>query len=355
MRPIFSLGIFTLIFSVTLSNAAFAIQIKVLAPQGPVAQQQCEVFYFENGEASAPELLKTNSAGRSQIKRQKISPELSLAARCQYQGIMYVSSIYQAKQGLEIPIFVYPKSSENSGVKVSTLQMSLEEVESGLRVEQEIVIANDQKTTFENPEGLKIELPKSSFDLQLGPGFDEQTTKVEGNSVHVSKPIIPGELHLQLSFSVEKKPGSIHFSQTLPFAASNAYLLLMSPNLKLKGPGLKQSQKKFFAGSLRPSYEISNPPSSKIEFQIEGFSWTFNWKKILPLLIPFLGLLGLLFIPRAQRQVETLDSKQEIDQLKALQSSWKEGRIAEIDYQLRRIQSLEKLFKIWKRQNGKLI
>ncbi len=319
-----------------------ALEVSVTLNGKPVAAQRIRVVLFENGEARPFKELDTSASGKVVVAIPEPKGKF-VAAVTEFEGVSYFANPAPASTA-RLEILVYKTSTEPDGVFVEDVRLHASESEQGLRIEEEVVIHNSKSTTYTG--GLQLQLPKNTFDLQFIQGFREEDTTYEGNTVILKRPLNPGKTRLSFAYGVEPKRGSVEMD--IQFNIPIHQLSLSSESLTptLKGVELKkESSQKLIDDRWSALYSAQlNSKTKTLSLQWSGLSWKIVYLYWMPWLAALI-LFVLILILRVQGKIgnSPKDRDERLNELFALKQAFGSRLLSDEEYQLQRLQLLEKL------------
>lgn len=319
-----------------------SLPVEVHLLHKPLPNQSVKVLKFKSPQAPpVQEEKKTNQEGRVWFNL-KSKESVNFFFLTEYEGVAYLSSLFHSQHPPQKPIIltVYPTTSDTRKLEIQDLTFFVSWRGNVLQMEQEAFILNPLEKTVVG-ETLSFNLPAQTFNLQLGAGFQEEMTHMEGNTLLIKNPIQPGITRFQWSYSLEKVGRIFAFSQNWSVPIQQIHLASSIPDLSLSS--FQKSGLKFYEGKQVQTWVRLKLNAKEVQFKMGGLPWSLHWPQVLPgILVIFFGLMIFLF-NRKKRIGVPPDKEALLQELLVLKRLHQAGHLPEALYQQKRILFLEDL------------
>jgi hypothetical protein len=334
-----------------LSLSALTIQLR--SPLGPVGQQEVDLFVITDGSTQPSASQKSDRRGRLIISGLPASGSTFVVLRSVYQGAVNLSDLIPANSE-SYTFQLFPAASSAESVSVEDLRLSIEEQDEVLRVSQEWVIHNQAASIFmgdpASGETFSFKLPAQAFDVQMGRGFDSSMTEIRESQIFYKQAIPPGRLFLSLEYSLEVSPltMNLNFQSSLPIELIS--LATSSRSLLPKTLEWTEGPRKIFNSKVLKVFSAPTNRQLEVNFDLKGTPLGVRFSQWLPVLILLILSLAAIFLPAPQIEDQKPAKASLLKRLKNLESERRAQLLSDDQYQLRRLETLEKLWPLYEQR-----
>jgi hypothetical protein len=257
-------------------------------------------------------------------------------------------------------IQAYRSTNDKSALSLADLSFAfLLREDDRLEVEESFVIRNggQQSVRSAGPkdEIYRISLPRQVFNFRYGQGFNQETTRIEGNDLIFTGSLAPGDHYFSLAYEIDQARFSFEFEKKFSLPVSRVDAFLNDPQLRLPGFSMSSNQK-FYAGVWGQVWTMYlDSARHEFKIQLQGLPARIPWTWWLPyvclaLFLLIWACLGRLRTPRhsyAEQQKEVL-----LDRLAKLRKLKERSLISSKDYENKRLSLLEQLVPHYSQENA---
>ena len=271
----------------------------------PVANQSVQIHVIRGQEELPGGSTRTDAQGRFRFTGLKSEAGLSYYVATEYQGAFYTEGPLQATgEEIQHDVLVYDVGSDTGAIRVVNQHVIIERQQDGLHVTEILIFQNSGKTAFlgvgpdhaENA-GMRIGLPASVKEFQVGMGGDDATTALKGRDLASTRPIPPGQRPFSFTYHVPLS-GRIDFSHRFYYPTETFVVMLDDPRLKLRSGQLEYAGSREQGGKKYEMYTGANfGVGQEATIQIGGASFWSNPALYPWLAAPFL-ILAVLYVAR---------------------------------------------------------
>ena len=258
----------------------------------PVAGHTVQIHVVRGMEELPGGTEKTDAQGRFRFTGLKSEAGLSYYIATEYQGAFYTEGpIPSTGDRAQRDMVVYDVGDDIGPVSVSNQHVILERQPDGLHVTEVLVFQNaGPKAYFGSGSGgaeragVRLGLPASVKDFQVGMGGDPATTTVSGRELASRRPIPPGMRPFSFTYHLPL-PGRVDFSHRFHFPTETFVVMVDDPKLKLESGRLESSGTRDQGGKTYTIYTGSSfKAGDDVAITIRGASFWSN-----PALYPWLA------------------------------------------------------------------
>lgn len=275
----------------------------------PVANQSVQIHVIQGQQELPGGSARTDAQGRFRFPGLKSAADLSYYIATEYQGAMYTEGPLQA-EGDEIrhDVVVYDVGSDIANIKVVNQHVIVERQPDGLHVTEIMIFENSGQTAFlgvgpdhaENA-GMRIGLPASVKQFQVGVGGDDATTALKGRDLASVRPIPPGQRPFSFTYHIPLS-GRIDFSHRFYYPTETFVIMLDDPRLHVESPQLEYAGSRDQGGKKYEIYSGSGfGVGQEATIRIGGASFWSNTAIYPWLAAPFL-IVAVLYLARRRGQ-----------------------------------------------------
>jgi mono/diheme cytochrome c family protein len=323
-----------------------------------------------------------------------VAPDWVYIAGAGYEDLSFSSAADQLspqQSTLELPIEVYERSTDASGINLGQLHVVMEFVEDRLRISELYIINNNQNAVFVGESGdpaqgtVEIALPAGAENLSFLRAFGSLDSFLPANDFVPTErgwadplPLRPGPgaLNLLVRYELPYRSG-MTVAHPLYYDTASSTIILPDTGVSVTGPSwVEQPPQQFGQGDTFRNYSRAAIPAGEpVTIQLEGRpqmvsgaeGTSLNLNTPVELLIggaAFLLAAGAGVILwqswRGRREVdeewvapadvgETSDTQEALlKEIAELDDAFEAGQIEEADYQRQRAELKERLAAIWR-------
>lgn len=319
-----------------------AITIELKSPEGPIPNHDVQLIGFVEGQPQIIQKQRTNAKGLA-IFQNPVKKSAPFAAHTDFENAPYMTDIFDGSTSQKILINVYRSENSSKDLMLEDVRLYYRLTSGGVRVDQDFVILNPSNRTRLGHH-FSFDVPASAFDFQFGSGFSEQNTEIEGNQVKLNAPLYPGKTRLGISYRLEAKRGRVSAHQKMSLEIQSISLALDGSALKFDPPSNARLSRKIFEEREVRTFDWAGQRQRELQITVTGIPLDIRLHQWLPLLILGIALgLSLLNISRRSSSGPISDSSQVLAEFGRWNLLRQRGAVSDREYQLRRLESLEKL------------
>jgi hypothetical protein len=292
---------------------ALTVQGRVLKGEGREPTQGVPVsLHIVKGTEEQPGRTASSAAnGEFRFAGLPADPQVSYFVSTEYEGAFYTEGpVEPAANGTAVQdIVIYDVGRDVTAIRVTNHHIIVERKPDHLFVTEILVFENSGKTAYlgtglnhaENA-GIRLGLPASVKEFQVGMGGDAQTVRVQGRDLASLRPIPPGTRPFSFTYHVPLS-GRMDLSHRLYFPTAKFVVLIEDPKLKLESASLQYAGQRDQNGRKFELYQGSDfPIGAEVTMRIQGAGFWSN-PKIYPwLMAPFLIVGALVFAAKGGRR-----------------------------------------------------
>jgi len=297
------------------ATAAQAITVQGRVLKGEARQPAPGVsvsLHVVKGTEELPGKMATSDAkGQYRFDGLAAGAQLSYFVSTEYEGAFYTEGPAEPAGNGEATqdIVIYEVGRDVATVHVTNHHIIVERNPDHLHVTEILVFENSGKTAYlgtglnhaENA-GIRLGLPASVKEFQMGMGGDAQTVRVQGRDLASLRPIPPGTRPFSFTYNVPLS-GRMDLSHRLYFPTAKFVVLIEDPKLRLESASLKYAGQRDQNGRKFELYQGSDfPIGAEVTMRIQGAGFWSN-PKIYPwVAAPFLIVGALVFAAKRGRR-----------------------------------------------------
>jgi hypothetical protein len=295
------------------SAQALRVQGRVLKGEGRQPTPGIPVsLHIVKGTEELPGQTATSDAkGEFRFGGLAADPQLSYFVTTEYEGAFYTEGPVEPAGNDEASqdLVIYDVGRDIAAVSVANHHIIVERKTDHLHITEILVFENSGKTAYlgtglnhaENA-GIRLGLPASVNEFQVGMGGDAQTVRVQGRDLASLRPIPPGTRPFSFTYHVPLT-GRMDLSHRLYFPTAKFVVLIEDPKLKLEAASLRYAGQREQNGRKFELYQGSDfPIGAEVPMRIQGAGFWSN-PKIYPwLAAPFLIVAALVFAAKRGRR-----------------------------------------------------
>ena len=214
----------------------------------PLAKQTVQIHVIRGSEELPGGTTRTDAQGRYRFTGLKSEEGLSYYLATEYEGAFYTEGpMPPSGETIQRDIIVFEVGDDLGSVRVTNQHVILEKQGDGFHVTEVLVFQNDGKTAFlgaglgeGEKAGMRIGLPPSVKDFQVGMGGDPATMAIQGRDLASRRPIPPGMRPFSFTYHLPLS-GRIDFSHRFHFPTETFVLMIDDPKLRVESPQLQSS------------------------------------------------------------------------------------------------------------------
>jgi hypothetical protein len=208
-------------------------------PGGPaIGADPVVIELHVNGQVIERIEAKLDEKGTALLNAIPLRLKPQPVVRVTHAGVEYMATSEPMDPSLpnaELQVPVYEATDQQPQWQIKMRHVMIEPTEGGLQVMDMIAIENPSDrawTGTPTADGKRaifsIELPKGAEQIQLVAGFHDCCTKIEGNKVTNTMPLLPGQTQLRLVYGLPAPDGKADITVSAP--APTSHLMVMMPD-----------------------------------------------------------------------------------------------------------------------------
>ncbi|MDD5458002.1 MAG: hypothetical protein PHF37_01215 [Phycisphaerae bacterium] len=225
-------------------------------------------------------------------------------AKVKHGGMMFSGHpavITSDVNNVNIAVYVYEVSYDNSNLSAATHHMIIETGPDGLKISEYIQLKNvsdmaisSEQTDSENrPVVLKMMLPKEFHNFKSISYFDENALIVTRDGFYDTMAIPPGEYSAAFFYTLDIDRPTINITKKISLPTSDLIIFIEADGTRVEGLGQPDNTVSRSGGTSMTYYKISGlAKGDEVDFRIKGF----NVAEKLPVEIILVMVFGVVII-----------------------------------------------------------
>lgn len=341
------------------STQAF-VEIEVLKGVEAVPNQVVSFQEIQGGNLLNQESKRTNSRGRVRFDIPSSETPKRFVASTLFDNETYFSPVIssESQENLNFPLQVFEARASQEGLVIKNLSIAARYLNQQLIIEESYTVENRSSYLLrglplpEGPSLFQIQVPEGIFRWMPLFGFAQNDFRADGNTLHISKPLQPGEHFFAYSYVVDNPHIEFELSRDFDIPIESVELSTNSQEMGFDwfGQALPTASSKFYRNEWLQLYEAPAPSSGSLQLQLTGLPWNIPWSWWLPLI--GLGLfLAISFLAQSQMRgnlrQSSLNRQEFLAELNKLEFLRSQRLIDQKEYRSRKISTLQKLVPLY--------
>ena len=281
-----------------------------------------------------------------------------MRARTEYDAITYFSEVLPVGVQATLPITIYERTADASGVSADVLHVIAQSTAEGLAVSEVYVLSNNVERVIANPGEaiLHIGLPAGTTQFTADPNMPADTLVPGGDGLdfYGSFPAASqGSQSVAFSYVIPKGTTLLDRVTSFPIDAVNLLVQGDPQAIRVSSDRFASQGTRNFEGQVYQLFQASDlAPGQTVHLKIEPAGASIDWRILLGIGLIVVGGVGLVLWQRGQKKQPAVERSAAIqkdaliDQIAALDDEFAEGKLDEINYKARRAKLKDKLVKL---------
>lgn len=267
------------------SNTGVAQGTIINASTGkPVAGTTVTVQTFKKMERIDLQELMTDAEGRFQVAGLANEPDNRYIVKTTYAGISYSlkEAINPAAAQEAVKLFVYDTTTSTDGISIASISIAITSVDGATGLIQVLEYATFKNATnlafvgslVSDPQKggvLRIPLPNTTLDLELGDGFSEAGVVTGPSEMITRDPVHPGTLGLLYAYKIPFTTSSTMMSRGFIYPIDKVVFLTAQNGPSPSSPLLTSAETVNINGKSNFSLSAQNlKPGTPITVTLDG-------------------------------------------------------------------------------------